>query len=227
MSKSDNAIVSTPLSGAHGHARSAAGAQRAEPTSRGSAAPNPSGTDEPVNSLDVLISLTDKQRAVLDLLIEHKTSKEISRILGISHHTVDQRIMLARAKVGVATRGEVAQAYRRLVANAAPTASIYERSVYDFSDVAPPLDALQEVVREDKTDWNQSPPNRRDALPRAMFQSGEALAEPYHHVLPEMFDGPYGTYIRLGTIAVFAMFLILIVMGGLAMFAQLSQIIAH
>ncbi len=176
---------------------------------------------------DILTTLTDKQRAVLDLLIEHRTSKEISRILGISHHTVDQRIMLARAKLGVATRGEVAQAYRRLVANTAPASSIYERSVYDFSDVAPPVDALQEPERDDRTDWTNSPLSRRDALQGQVLISDEALAEPYHHVLPEMFDGPYGTYIRLGTIAVFAMFLILIVMGGLAMFAQLSQIIAH
>ncbi|MBX9665311.1 sigma factor-like helix-turn-helix DNA-binding protein [Novosphingobium sp.] len=176
---------------------------------------------------DILASLTDKQRAVLDLLIEHKTSKEISRILGISHHTVDQRILLARAKLGVATRSEVAQAYRRLVATPATVAAVYERSVYDFSDVAPPLDDLQEPMREDKVDWLESPPDRKEALAKVAVQSGEALAEPYHHVLPEMFDGPYGTYIRLGTIAIFAMFLILIVMGGLAMFAQLSQIIAH
>lgn len=175
----------------------------------------------------ILSALTDKQRAVLDLLIEHKTSKEISRILGISHHTVDQRIMLARAKLGVATRGEVAQAYRRLVAGPAPVPAIYERAVYDFSDVAPLADALQEPIREDRTDWIQSPPSRRGSLPRAVYRSDEALAEPYHHVLPEMFDGPYGTLLRLGTIAAFAMFLILIVMGGLAMFAQLSQIIAH
>ncbi|WP_292929489.1 helix-turn-helix transcriptional regulator [Novosphingobium sp. PASSN1] len=191
---------------------------------------------------DTLSALTDKQRAVLDLLIEHKTSKEISRILGISHHTVDQRIMLARAKLGVTTRGEVAQAYRRLVADpAAPVAvsdasmadaSIYERSVYDFSDVALPIDAPQHLEREDMADWVRPQQTRRDALAsetlaRSTHHGGDALAEPYHHVLPEMFDGPYGTYIRLGTIAVFAMFLILIVMGGLAMFAQLSQIIAH
>lgn len=179
-----------------------------------------------LTSQATLQSLTDKQRAVLDLLIEHKTSKEISRILGISHHTVDQRIMLARAKLGVATRGEVAQAYRRLVSEIAKAASIYEQSVYRFSDVARPLDALQEAVREDTKDQSQTPPSRQDALPKAVFQGGEALAEPYHRVLPEMFDGPFGTYIRLGTIATLAMFLILVVMGGLAMFAQLSQIIA-
>lgn len=191
----------------------------------------PAGTrlfvPESADANDILTSLTDKQRAVLDLLIEHKTSKEISRILGISHHTVDQRIMLARAKLGVATRGEVAQAYRRLVADTAPIASICERSVYDFSDVAPQLGTLHEPVREDTAEWFQPQPTRREGRPGAAFRGGEVLAEPYHHVLPEMFDGPYGTYVRLGTIAVFAMFLILIVMGGLAMFAQLSQIIDH
>lgn len=181
---------------------------------------------ESTGSQDTLTTLTDKQRAVLDLLIEHKTSKEISRILGISHHTVDQRIMLARAKLGVATRSEVAQAYRRLVAGSAPAPVVYERSVYDFSDVALLRDGLQERGREDTTDWKQSPPSRKDARSWAASFDGEASAEPYHNVLPEMFDGPYGTYIRLGTIAVFAMFLILIVMGGLAMYAQLSQIIA-
>lgn len=196
-------------------------------TSEGLAGVVPADAANSADGLDVLTSLTDKQRAVLDLLIEHKTSKEISRILGISRHTVDQRIMLARAKLGVATRGEVAQAYRRLIAASTGAASIYERSVYDFSDVAPPFHGLQDALQEDRTDWIGGPAIHRNSLFRDMFQSGEAMAEPYHHVLPEMFDGPYGTYIRLGTIAVFAMFLILIVMGGLAMFAQLSQIIAH
>lgn len=36
------------------------------------------------NPLD---ALTEKQREVLELLMEHKTSKEISRLIGISPHT--------------------------------------------------------------------------------------------------------------------------------------------
>lgn len=180
---------------------------------------------------DGLSALTEKQRAVLDLLIEHKTSKEISRLLGISHHTVDQRIMLARAKLGVASRSEVAQAYRRLVGNSylnsSADATIYERSVYDFSDVASALDVPQSSFREDKTDWYHPSTSRHEVPPNGTFQGGSALAEPYHRVLPEMFDGPYGTLVRLGTIAVFAMFLILIVLGGLAMFSQLSQLLDY
>ena len=227
ISKSGHSVTSSPLPVRDESPLSSGGeslpGQQPDPPA---AVFGPGPPDSP-DAWGILNALTDKQRAVLDLLIEHKTSKEISRILGISHHTVDQRIMLARAKLGVATRGEVAQAYRRLVSDAAANSSIYERSVYDFSDVAPPLDALQDPLREDRMVWARNQPIRRETVPQAMFQGGEALAEPYHHVLPEMFDGPYGTYVRLGTIAVFAMFLILIVMGGLAMFAQLSQIITN
>lgn len=176
---------------------------------------------------DILISLTDKQRAVLDLLIEHKTSKEISRALGISPHTVDQRIMLARAKLGVNTRSEVAQAYRRLLAGSASTEVVYERSVYDFSDVSPIADTMQNASQDDALVWRPAMSSRLEVQEETALRGGDALAESYHHVLPEMFDGPYGTYLRLGTIAILAMFLILIVMGGLAMYAQLSQIIDH
>lgn len=56
--------------------------------------------------------LTAKQHEAVNLLIQHMTSKEISRILGISPHTVDQRIEAAKKKFGAETRGQLAQAYR-------------------------------------------------------------------------------------------------------------------
>ena len=59
------------------------------------------------------------------------------------------------------------------------------------------------------------------------FASGTAPDDAAYHVLPEMFDGPYGTLLRLGAIVAIALFLILIVLGGLTMFAQLSTIIDH
>ncbi|MBB4612166.1 helix-turn-helix transcriptional regulator [Novosphingobium taihuense] len=177
--------------------------------------------------------LTAKQREVLDLLIEHKTSKEISRLLGISPHTVDQRIMLARAKLGVATRGEVAQAYRRLMA-------IYEQPVYEDSHIGfPPLP----VASPDRDDVDvgtsaagfdlpvhDAPAiesTNQAALAGDFFLSGKEDANAYHHVLPEMFDGPNGTLLRLGYIGGITVFLILIVLGGLSMFAQLSTMLDH
>lgn len=59
--------------------------------------------------------LTLKQREVLDLVLQHQSSKQIAKTLGISPYTVDQRIAAARARLGVATRGEVARAYGRLL----------------------------------------------------------------------------------------------------------------
>ncbi|HZG34107.1 MAG TPA: helix-turn-helix transcriptional regulator [Sphingopyxis sp.] len=74
--------------------------------------------------------LTDKQRACLDLLLERKTSKEIARLLGISKHTVDQRIRTARAALHANDRDDTAIRYARLK-------QIYDRIAYDTVDIPP------------------------------------------------------------------------------------------
>lgn len=166
-----------------------------------------------------LVELTAKQREVLDLLIQHLTSKQISRRLGISPHTVDQRIMLARAKLGVATRGEVAQAYRRLL-------ETYEQPVYEHSHIGFPPLPVENRPREDAA---VKPPSAAFRLPVRDAPGIESLAdadEPvFHHVLPEVFNGPNGTLLRLGYISGITVFLILIVLGGLSMFVQLSSML--
>ena len=65
-------------------------------------------------SVDPLGSLTDRQREVLDMVLEHKTSKEIARELGIGPKTVDRHIDAAREKLGVADRNAAARLYARL-----------------------------------------------------------------------------------------------------------------
>ena len=81
--------------------------------------------DDIVKAHAKLASLTDKQRAVLDLLIQHKSSKEIARTLDISPYTVDQRLGGARQKLGASSRGEVARTYAALL-------SICDESAYGF-----------------------------------------------------------------------------------------------
>lgn len=56
-----------------------------------------------------MIELTCKQWAAVELLARHMTSKEIARELGISPHTVDQRIDTVRRILGVASRRELAR----------------------------------------------------------------------------------------------------------------------
>lgn len=194
---------------------------------------------------DPRMGLTTKQCDVLNLLIEHKTSKEISRLLGISPHTVDQRIMLARAKLQVATRSEVAQAYRRLLSTGheMSDADIYQRSVYGLSHIASPAQLPQTDDREaiDNTapvplsgqsgqfatlpysaTFGQAGYGQAGSGQAAIGHSGEA-SDGYYHVLPKAFDGRSGTLLRLGAITAITVFLTLIILGGLAMYAQLSQ----
>ena len=181
---------------------------------------------------DPFQGLTTKQCAVLDLLIKHQTSKEISRKLGISPHTVDQRIMLARAKLNVASRSEVAQAYRRMVEDQREisTFDISEQSIYGLSGVAA-IAATGHVV------WREEPgptsagdhfpePVLTDLAPQQLAQIATAGSpRSYYHVLPEAFDGQIGSMIRLGAIAMITVFLTLVILGGLAIYSELSHMV--
>jgi len=178
------------------------------------------------------MGLTAKQCEVLDLLIQHKTSKEISRTLGISPHTVDQRIMLARAKLQVATRSEVAQAYRLLLAEQGRISDpvIYHRSIYGSPDIATTAETRHDEWREggDRPLSGPRPaePDRAGTVPeqRAPLLPGDQTRS-YYHVLPEAFDGRVGTLLRLGAIAMIAVFLTLIILGGLAIYSELSHML--
>ena len=159
-----------------------------------------------------LDGLTDKQREVLDLLIEHKTSKEIARLLGISPHTVDQRIFFAKEKLGAASRNEAAAAYRRLV-------GVSGRTTYENSRIAASAASAQGV--------SGLLAGRVLALRRPELSQPEGPAlELDFRVVPEWFDGRYGTLVRLSAIIAIAVFLVIFVLGGLAIFSQLSEMMA-
>lgn len=74
--------------------------------------------------------LTEKQRACLDLLLDHKTSKQIALELKIAKPTVDQRITTARHILGAADRDDAARRYGRLK-------SIYDRITCDPVHIPP------------------------------------------------------------------------------------------
>jgi DNA-binding CsgD family transcriptional regulator len=161
-----------------------------------------------------LLDLTAKQREVMDLLIEHKTSKEIARALGISPHTVDQRINFAKSKLGAASRGEAAVEYRRLVE------LLCEQSVYEGSHMVAEADSPDAAPANDVAHrLTVTHPERRHS------DKGDETEVDYR-VVPEMFEGRHGTLLRLGAIAVFTVLLIFVTLGGLAMFSELSQLFA-
>lgn len=75
-----------------------------------------------VSSLNAFGCLTQKQRDVLDLVIEHKSSKEIARALQISPYTVDQRVAAVRQKLKLSSRAELARFYSHYKAICGETA---------------------------------------------------------------------------------------------------------
>ncbi|MEE4200008.1 sigma factor-like helix-turn-helix DNA-binding protein [Erythrobacter sp.] len=68
-----------------------------------------------------IAKLTERERQVLRLWLDHKTAKEIALDLGITHHAVEKRLMMARVKLDVGSSLEAA----RLLAEA----ERYERAV--------------------------------------------------------------------------------------------------
>lgn len=158
-----------------------------------------------------IASLTLKQREVLDLLLEHMTSKEIARRLDISPYTVDQRINSAKDKLGARTRGEVAVAYRRLV-------GICDPSAYEDSGIADLRQGAENV-------GGAQLPLPEPAPPEPALTGGVPEPEADFSVVPELFDGRYGTLVRLGAIFLITVCMVLVVLGGLAIYSQLSVLL--
>ncbi|MFL6749656.1 MAG: helix-turn-helix transcriptional regulator [Sphingomicrobium sp.] len=93
--------------------------------------------EEAVNGSDPdspVARLSPGQIECLLLVDQHHNSKEIAARLGISPHTVDQRIRGALDKLGVERRGEAA---RMVVASLSPDDPIYQRLIHQ----SPHIDA--------------------------------------------------------------------------------------
>lgn len=158
-------------------------------------------------------------------------------MLGISPHTVDQRIMLARAKLQVSSRNEVAQAYRRLIElqGKISNSDVYGKSIYGSPDIAHPPEFLHGFDQEaDETAFpDLRQPDTRPASsgrygPLSQQTAGHPTSDDrsgYYHVLPEAFDGRAGTLLRLGAIAMITVFVTLVILGGLAMYSELSHML--
>ena len=67
--------------------------------------------------LKLLPQLTEKQREVLALVADNRTSKEIAGLLGVSESAVNQRIEMIRNRLGGIPRGELARIYRQELDN--------------------------------------------------------------------------------------------------------------
>src|SRR5688572_5706271 len=99
------------------------------------------GPTGPIDPESAVARLSQGQIECLLLVDRHHSSKEIAVRLGISPHTVDQRIRGALEKLGVERRGEAA----RMVAGAlSPDDPTYQRLIHQSPYIDPYAGGAQE-----------------------------------------------------------------------------------
>ena len=98
-----------------------------------------------VMDADSLARVTEGQRACLRMVLRHMSSKDIARTLGISRHTVDQRLKLAMKTLGATSRVEAARTLAAMEGT-----DEYQRLTYQASDIesAGPRPSPHAPVRE-------------------------------------------------------------------------------
>jgi DNA-binding CsgD family transcriptional regulator len=102
--------------------------------------------------------VNEGQRACLRLVLEHKSSKEIARELGISSHTVDQRLKQAMKHLGAGSRVEAAKRLAALDAAGGYQSLACQTPDIEAGAGRPPLSATREAAhsaprsRERETD---------------------------------------------------------------------------
>ena len=173
---------------------------------------------------------TEKQRRVLDLLIENKTSKEIARTLGISPYTVDQRISLARGRLGVSSRNELAARYRVMrnadggsLADSVAFSGGEEAEVVSATDVRGASTGELAVEGRELQEDSVSAATAGSESTRISCPTTEELD---YRVGPEVFEGSSGGWWRLGAIVVTALLLVMTILGLFAIFSQLNELLA-
>jgi DNA-binding CsgD family transcriptional regulator len=93
------------------------------------------------------LHLTEGQKACLRLVVQHHTSKEIARTLGISPFTVDQRLDAARRKLNATSRIEAAKIFAALDQSGISQRFVYETPTLESTDDAASQNTLPDGWR--------------------------------------------------------------------------------
>jgi DNA-binding CsgD family transcriptional regulator len=97
---------------------------------------------------DKFSKLTEGQILCLQLVNQHKSSKEIALVLKISHYTVDQRVSRACKQLGVTSRWEAARLFAEYEASLGCGPLVHE--VPDIADAYDPMPTLAPSSTEEE-----------------------------------------------------------------------------
>lgn len=166
-------------------------------------------------------ALTRKQIAVLDLLANNRTSKEIAHALGIAEATVNRRIEVLRSRLGGVTRHELARRYRDWTSIAAlsevPADPCVETSP-QFLPLAEPGLSRQILERDEIA---------TDRFEDALSLSLEApwSREATQRIVPGVLDGRHAVLARIATIIAMLLGIVASLVLGLAAASAITDLV--
>lgn len=158
--------------------------------------------------------LTPKQCEVLELVLHHKSNKEIARILGISPSAVDQRLSGARLRLGTQRRSDTAMAYAHLKATCV-------KSTAEDTQVA-----FMPFVGNDKKEAE----GERLLLLEDVGVTGDFPFWPDVQSAPtgfRAFSVPANPWVRLALIVVFALLIAVIALIGMSVTQGVVALLRH
>ena len=167
-----------------------------------------------------LADLTEKQREVLSLIADNRTSKEIAGFLAITESAVNQRIEAVRARLGGIPRAELARLYRQM-AIAKPADS-------NANGTSNPLTADNFQLTHSAMGTDSGERNRGDMPLPAEATDTELFphfAPAPLRVVPLAFDGEHGTLNRLLAMIAVAVGLLALAMVCLGVAQALNRLV--
>ncbi|MDE2596161.1 MAG: helix-turn-helix transcriptional regulator [Sphingomonadales bacterium] len=167
-----------------------------------------------------LSDLTDKQREVLSLIADNRTSKEISGYLGITESAVNQRIEAIRARLGGVPRAQLARLYRQLVQQETADFGIDPTCKTLTADI---IQLTETSLAPDSGGGSQGGhPSPDDGDSPVIEPAGQQGAP---RVVPAVFDGEHGTLNRIVAMVVIAVGLLVLLLVGLGVAQALNRVV--
>lgn len=172
--------------------------------------------------------LTAKQKAALDLLANHRTSKEIAHTLGVSETSVNRRIEVVKLRLGGITRQELARRYNLWLA-AKPGVGTETPENSQSSCVETTGDILQLAESPEP----EERPDRDSAASKTAFEDPVAMSieapwkersEP--RIVPRVLDGDNATLTRGATIAILLLAIVASIVVALAAAKALADAVS-
>lgn len=172
--------------------------------------------------------LTAKQKAALDLLANHRTSKEIAHTLGVSETSVNRRIEVVKLRLGGITRQELARRYNLwLAAKRSAGTETPENSqsscVETTGDILQLAESPEPEERPDR-DSVASETAFEDPVAMSIEAPWKERSEP--RIVPRVLDGDNATLTRGATIAILLLAIVASIIVALAAAKALADAVS-